>query len=219
MTPTRTALKPFSARNSASSLLNPLAAGSPGATLYTSLSPCRMTTCPSLLVSQSPVVPTDSSDPSGSEPARAAGQRAVVADHAVVAERTAAPPAPPRAARPPGWRCRRRCRHRRRCRTTSRRYHRHRRHRRRRRAAMPPMPSSEPPSPPAPPLAPAPPSPPSPPLPKKPPASRRNRRRHRLRRCPSRCRRHRTTIRRRRRWDLSTSRQHHYRSGTAQTPC
>src|SRR5712675_1879601 len=63
MTPNRTALKPLAIRNAASSLLNPEADGSNGATLYTSLSPCRRTTCPSLLVNQVPVVEMGSSDP------------------------------------------------------------------------------------------------------------------------------------------------------------
>ena len=55
MMPTRITLKPFSARNAASSSLKPTAAGVYGASLYTSLNPCRITTCPALLVNVMPV--------------------------------------------------------------------------------------------------------------------------------------------------------------------
>ena len=54
MTPTRIALKPLAARNAASSSPNPSAEGSYGGTLYTWLSPCRMTARPSASVIQRP---------------------------------------------------------------------------------------------------------------------------------------------------------------------
>ena len=70
MTPNRTTLKPLSAKNCASSSSKPLTDGSYGASLYTSLTPCRMTTCPSLVVSQVPVCDSGGSGSSwaGSRP-------------------------------------------------------------------------------------------------------------------------------------------------------
>src|SRR6476620_9025578 len=102
MTPNRTTLKPLSCRNCASSSSKPLSDGSYGASLYTSFTPCRITTCPSLVVSQVPLC-----DRGGSGPL--SGPAAAVAPELPTApwlpSQPAVPPAPPSAwcpvARPP----------------------------------------------------------------------------------------------------------------------